>query len=122
MRRIEHSAIPALSPNDLAIALQRIDLLAIDAAAKEISLLQTSLGELHDCDVWLDHLAARLKQTARRSSHHETNACVRAGATWLIRHFAAERMEHYRAALGRWQEWTTSGFLVNLERSLGSEQ
>ena len=83
--------------------------------AKEISLLQTSLGELHDCDVWLEGLSARLKHSARKRDKDESDRRVRAGATWLVRHFAAERMDHYRSALARWQEWTTNDFLTKLE-------
>ena len=89
--------------------------------AKEISLLQTSLGELHDCDIWLDELGARLKQTVRKLKHDPTASAMHAGATWLVRHFAAERTEHYRAALGRWQEWTTVDFLGRVEAALGRD-
>jgi CHAD domain-containing protein len=87
----------------------------LHAIAKEISLLQTSLGELHDCDVWLEGLSARLKQLEGKRHSDEQDLAVRAGAIWLIRHFAAARMDHYRAALGRWQEWTTNDFLAKLE-------
>lgn len=87
----------------------------LHAVAKEISLLQTSLGELHDCDVWLEGLSARLKHLERKRHPDPQDLRVRAGAIWLTRHFAAERMEHYRAALGRWQEWTTNEFLMKLE-------
>jgi CHAD domain-containing protein len=87
----------------------------LHAIAKEISLLQTSLGELHDCDVWLDGLSTRLKHLERKRHPDERDLRVRAGAIWLVRHFAAERMDHYRAALGRWQEWMTNDFLTKLE-------
>jgi CHAD domain-containing protein len=87
----------------------------LHTVAKEISLLQTSLGELHDCDVWLEGLSARLKQLDRKRHSDDGDSPVRAGAIWLIKHFAAERMDHYRAALGRWQEWTTNEFPARLE-------
>jgi CHAD domain-containing protein len=90
----------------------------LPAVAKEISLLQTSLGELHDCDVWLEALSARLKHLDRKRHPDEQDRQRRAGAIWLTRHFAAERMEHYRAALGRWQEWTANDFLSKLELGL----
>jgi CHAD domain-containing protein len=83
--------------------------------AKEISLLQTSLGELHDCDSWIEALSARLKDGERKHHSDVKDVRVRAGATWLLRHFAGTRMEHYRAALVRWQEWTANNFLLNLE-------
>jgi CHAD domain-containing protein len=87
----------------------------LHAIAKEISLLQTSLGELHDCDVWLAGLSARLKQLERKRHPDDEDLPVRAGAIWLIKHFTAARLDHYRAALGRWQEWTTNDFLAKLE-------
>lgn len=93
----------------------------LHAVAKEISLLQTSLGELHDCDVWLEGLSARLKYLERKRHPDERDLRVRAGAIWLTRHFAAERMDHYRAALGRWHEWTKNDFLTKLESAVKQE-
>lgn len=91
-----------------------------DEIAKEISLLQTSLGELHDCDVWIDNLGQRLKQTARKDKTDETIAQLRAGAAWLVKYFAKERTEHYREALTRWQDWQSNNFLERLESILES--
>ena len=90
--------------------------------AKGISLLQTSLGELHDCDVWLEALSARLKHLDRKRHPGKQDQQARAGAVWLTRHFAAERMSHYRAALGRWQEWTANNFLLKLESVVQDEK
>jgi len=89
-----------------------------DEIAKEIALLQTSLGELHDCDVWLDNLGKRLKQTARKGKNNETIAQLRAGAAWLVKYFAKERTEHYRDALTRWEEWQSNNVLEQLESIL----
>ena len=69
-----------------------------EAIAKEIALLQTSLGELPDCDIWINDLSARLKRTARKPKSDQANLELRNGAAWLLRHFARERMEHYRRA------------------------
>src|ERR1041385_4305441 len=66
------------------------------AIAREISLLQTSLGELHDCDVWLAAQSARLKSLEHKRHPDQKDLRVQAGAVWLIRHFAIERMDHYR--------------------------
>ena len=90
----------------------------MEEIAKEVSLLQTSLGELHDCDVWIESLGARLKQTAPKDKTNEENARLREGAAWLLRHFARERMEHYRDALARWQQWEADGFLERLRSIL----
>ena len=87
--------------------------------AKEIALLQTSLGELHDCDVWIENLGKRLEETARKDKTDETIIQLRAGAAWLVKYFAKERTEHYREALTRWQEWQSNNFLEQLESIVG---
>lgn len=86
--------------------------------ATEISLLQTSLGELHDCDVWMDSLGIRLKQKARKNKNDQDSTRLREGAGWLLNHFAGERMEHYRDALTRWQQWEAEGLLERLKSIL----
>jgi len=78
--------------------------------AKEVALMQTSLGEMHDCDVWIKSLGARLKQTAGKDKRGKEHARLRAGATWLVRHFAGTHGA-YGDALGRWQQWEIEGFL-----------
>jgi len=86
--------------------------------ATEISMLQTSFGELHDCDVWMDSLGTRLKQNARKNKNDEDSTRLREGAGWLLNHFARERMEHYRDALTRWQQWEAGGLLRRLKSIL----
>ena len=86
--------------------------------AKEVAMLQTSLGELHDCDVWLDNLGTRLRQIARRGTRDETTRQIKAGAVALIRQFARERTERYREALTRWQHWEAVGLLDQFQSAL----
>jgi CHAD domain-containing protein len=86
--------------------------------AKEVALLQTSLGELHDCDVWLDNLGTRLRQMARRGQRDEPTRQIKAGAVALIREFAHVRTERYREALTRWQHWETDGLLEQFQEAL----
>jgi CHAD domain-containing protein len=90
------------------------------AIAKEIALLQTSLGELHDCDVWIEELGVRLKRAARRGRTDPEQNRTTAACTWLLKHFAKIRTEHYRDALSRWQQWQTDGFLHSLTSLIGS--
>lgn len=82
--------------------------------AKEIALWQTSLGEMHDCDVWIADLGLRLKPTARTVKSDPENIRAKEAATWLLKHFARERMDHYRDALTRWNEWESEGLLDRL--------
>ena len=86
----------------------------MEAMAKEVAQMQTSLGELHDCDVWIQDLGGRLKRTARKVNTELTDAQIRAGATWLLKHFAAARTEHYRDAVSRWEQWQADGFLERI--------
>jgi len=86
----------------------------MEAMAKEVAQMQTSLGELHDCDVWIQDLGGRLKRTARKVNTELTDAQTRAGATWLLKHFAAARTEHYRDAVSRWEQWQADGFLERI--------
>ena len=88
------------------------------ACAKEVAQLQTSLGELHDCDVWMAELGTSLKRLARKTTPEPHEVKMRAGATWLLKHFAAERMQHYRDALARWEQWQADGFIEQLIRLL----
>jgi len=93
----------------------------MEEIAREVAHMQTSLGELHDCDVWIDSLAVRLKQSARKEKSDEDNIRLREGAAWLLRHFATERMEHYRDALARWKQWEADGFLERLKAVLARD-
>jgi CHAD domain-containing protein len=89
--------------------------------AKEVAFMQTALGELHDCDVWIESLGRRLRQMARRNIDDEQNARSKHAAVWLVRYFSRERMEHYRDALGRWHQWEADGLLQKLRSLLASD-
>ncbi len=90
--------------------------------AAEIARLQTSLGELHDCDVWIVNLGARLKHDGNSQSvggreRWRNNEAV----VWLLHHFASERTKHYCYALARWHKWETEGFLDRLRAVLNAD-
>jgi len=93
----------------------------IDAMAKEIAQMQTSLGELHDCDVWIQNLGARLKRSAHKTTTEPPDLQIRAGATWLLKHFIAARTDHYRDAVSRWEQWEAEGFLDRIAMMMKSE-
>jgi CHAD domain-containing protein len=91
--------------------------------AQEVSELQGSLGELHDCDEWIDDLAARLDRKGAGRADTLTGAAgkreqTRRAAVWLLIHFSKERSKHFREALARWEEWETTGFFAQLESIL----
>lgn len=86
----------------------------LNEVAKEIATMQTSLGELHDCDVWIAYLGKHLKRAARKNATDE-DMNVRAGYTWLLRQFSKQRTVHYRDALAQWQRWESKSFLEELK-------
>ena len=88
------------------------------ANAKEVAHMQTSLGELHDCDVWIRDLGARLKRPSRKTMPEPNAEKLKAGATWLLKHFATERMQHYADAVARLEQWETNGFFEQIKSLL----
>ncbi|MGZ5437361.1 MAG: CHAD domain-containing protein, partial [Pyrinomonadaceae bacterium] len=90
----------------------------LEEMAKAVAQMQTALGELHDCDVWISALGARLKRLSRKEAVEPNDEKLRAGATWLLEHFAIERMQHYRDALGLWELWQAEKFIEKINALL----
>lgn len=80
---------------------------------KKLAELQTSLGELHDCDVWIEDLA-------ERASDGVSDFAVdhRATVVWLLSHFIKRRSKHLCDALLQWQQWEASGLSARLRESI----
>lgn len=73
--------------------------------AEEIAEMQSFLGEIHDCDVWIESLGDRLCKNAGDSSPAEYQAAV-----WLMSEYVKERTKNYRAALKLWGKWHSDNF------------
>ncbi len=79
--------------------------------AARIADMQSFLGEVHDCDVWLDNLGARLRQRQNGAADgSQYNAAV-----WLLSEFVKTRTKNYRAALKLWSEWETTDFTERMQ-------
>lgn len=78
--------------------------------AKKLAKLQTALGDLHDCDVWIadsgDYLSdpTKQKETGQAAKEQEV------AAVWLLAYFVRLRTKHFRNALARWRDWDTNDF------------
>jgi CHAD domain-containing protein len=76
----------------------------ISSFAKKVAALQTSLGELHDSDIWIEtfgeHLDGAEKQPKDRS----------AAALWLLSHFVRLHSKHLRNSLEKWRDWEANDF------------
>lgn len=93
--------------------------------AEEVSELQTSLGELHDCDVWTETLAARLCGGAKAGGGGASppdgagwSAEERRAAVWLMGHFSVLRAKHFRDAFARWHDWQADNFALRVKATL----
>jgi len=90
--------------------------------AKEVGKLQESLGELHDCDMWLEELGARLEVLHRSDGGNGKTSPAHSpeqrAALWLLQHFVKDRTKHFNNALAIWDRWETTGFPKRLSESL----
>jgi CHAD domain-containing protein len=87
---------------------------ALAPFAKEVARMQTSLGELHDCDVWVQEIGDGLSPTEAAGAGGAASEQKRGAAFWLLNHFLKERTGHFQDALARWREWEATGFQARL--------
>ncbi|HEY0378646.1 MAG TPA: CHAD domain-containing protein [Pyrinomonadaceae bacterium] len=87
---------------------------ALAPFAKEIARMQTALGELHDCDVWVEEIGEALRPAEAAGAGDAAAGQKRGAAFWLLDHFTKERTGHFHAVLARWREWEAIGFQARL--------
>jgi CHAD domain-containing protein len=111
-----------LAAKRLRYALELFDLCwsgQLKQFAKEIAQLQTSLGELHDCDEWIAGLGAALRN--RDKTEGEPEMLESSAAVWLLDYFVNERASHFREALACWHDWETKGSQERLLDTLSTK-
>ena len=85
----------------------------------QVAQMQSSLGEVHDCDLWIEHFGKRLSRLQKKaSSEPATSKDERDAMIWLLSHFSKLRTKHFRAALQRWHEWEEKDFCNRLISTL----
>ena len=83
--------------------------------AKEMSKLQSYLGEVHDCDLWIEKLSVRLTEKESRRAGH---SAISLAAAWLLSKFVEKRGKEYCKAVDLWREWTANDFFGRLKTGL----
>lgn len=68
--------------------------------AKRVTRIQSALGEVHDCDVWIESFSKQIGQAKKEKKDDQVAAYL-----WLLNHFIKLRTKHWRQALARWREW-----------------
>ncbi len=80
--------------------------------AEEIAEMQSFLGEVHDCDVWIESLGERLARQRESATKDEGDYQT---AAWLLSEFVRKRTKEYRSALKLWSEWEASHFAERMQ-------
>ncbi|HEX6284319.1 MAG TPA: CHAD domain-containing protein, partial [Pyrinomonadaceae bacterium] len=113
--------------HDLRIAAKRlryaIELLgacfshSISIHAKRAARIQTALGDLHDCDSWIETLGKEIVLARKEKSEEQVTALM-----WLLNHFTRLRTKHLQRAFARWREWETHDSSGKLRSVLAREE
>jgi CHAD domain-containing protein len=85
----------------------------VAAQAKRAARLQGALGELHDCDVWIESFGKQIIR-ARKQKDKQRAALL----LWLLSHFVKTRTKHLHRAFARWREWETQDASGKLRTAL----
>lgn len=73
---------------------------SIQTFAKRAARMQTALGEVHDCDVWIDSVGKQIEQARKQKQNDHVAALI-----WLLSHFVKLRTKHLRQAYDLWRDW-----------------
>ena len=68
--------------------------------AKRAARIQSALGELHDCDVWIESLGEQISEARKQKQDEQLT-----GFVWLMNHFMKLRTKHLHRAFARWRDW-----------------
>lgn len=86
---------------------------AVVPFAKHASRLQSELGKIHDCDVWIRSFGKQIAASKKLNHREQSETFV-----WLFGHFIELRNTHFREAFSCWNEWDREGFSDQLKEAL----
>jgi CHAD domain-containing protein len=89
--------------------------------AEEIAEMQSFLGEVHDCDVWIEDMSKRLEKYRERKSNKRGESDYQAAA-WLLAEFVNKRTEEYRSALELWSGWHANKFAERMQEMIKTSE
>ncbi len=93
---------------------------SISEFSREVAQLQSSLGELHDCDIWIDSFGGMLSVSDQHPDRKKSRAQDPDGPAevWLLTYFVKLRTKHFRNSLDRWCKWQTNDLSAELRRRI----
>lgn len=86
---------------------------SIGMYAKRAARLQTALGDLHDCDVWIESFGEAIDEARKQKQEAQVAAFV-----WLLGHFVKVRTKHLRRAFAEWSKWEAQDLSGKLRATL----
>jgi len=86
---------------------------SIASYAKRVARVQTALGDLHDCDVWIEILGKQINTARKLKDDHQVTAYI-----WLLSHFVKLRTKHLRQTFDEWSAWEAEDLSGKLRSSL----
>ena len=85
----------------------------ISSFAKEAAALQSALGRLHDCDVWIQSFRKPIL-TSKRSKQEDVHETY----LWLFNHFNTLRNTYFEEAFSLWKQWESERVSSQLRQAL----
>ena len=89
---------------------------SIATFAKRAAQMQTALGDVHDCDVWIESFGNEINKARKEKKDENLKAFV-----WLLSHFVKLRTKHLRKAFHVWRDWEADDASGKLRTVLNSE-
>jgi len=84
--------------------------------ASRVADMQTVLGDLHDCDVWIAGFG-KLGIHAQKNETGQSKAVI-----WLLRHFMELRTAQFQTACRLWRQWQDDQFEAHLISATQAQQ
>jgi CHAD domain-containing protein len=85
----------------------------VAAQAKRVARIQGALGDLHDCDVWIESFGKQIIRARKQKDKQQVAVLL-----WLLGHFVRARTRHLHRVFARWREWETQDAAGKLRAAL----
>lgn len=89
---------------------------SIAGYAKRTARIQTALGDVHDCDVWMESVGKEILSARKQKQPDRVAALM-----WLLSYLVKLRTKHLRDAFARWSDWETQDVSGKLREILAVE-
>jgi CHAD domain-containing protein len=91
----------------------------LEEFVRETKDLQSHLGDVHDCDLWIEDLSDDLKEPKRRGGH--AKSINSEGLADLLSIFVRKRAKRYAVAVEIWSKWQQTQRFEQIGKIIGSK-